>query len=135
MNGYTFKVGKTIQHFCETKAELYSILEKRGFVNYKKPEIGPENWADKGQEDLYPHWGLNGVFGKVVECEITTINENKIMKEFAKKISGKLQASDYRGLNSKQGVADLLKGYGYPLKDGELTDENWEEVYNILTPL
>jgi hypothetical protein len=57
------------------------------------------------------------------------------MLEFAKKISTKLTASDYKGLNSKQGVIDLLKGYGYPLKDGEITDSNWEKVYNILTPI
>jgi len=57
------------------------------------------------------------------------------VKDFAKKISLKLQSSDYKGLYSKQGVTDLLKGYGYPLKDGEVNDENWEEIYNILTPL
>jgi hypothetical protein len=57
------------------------------------------------------------------------------MLEFAKKISSKLQASDYKGLYSKEGVIALMKGYGYPLKDGEINDQNWEEVYNVLTPL
>ena len=55
------------------------------------------------------------------------------MKEFAQKISSKLQSSDYKDLNSKHGVAALLKGYGYPLKDGQLTDDNWEKIYDILT--
>ena len=57
------------------------------------------------------------------------------MKEFAKKISTHLTSSDYKGLNSKEGVISLLKGYGYPLKDNEITDDNWEEIYNILTTL
>ena len=28
-----------------------------------------------------------------------------------------------------------IKGYGYPLKDGEVTDGNWEEIYEILTAI
>ena len=57
------------------------------------------------------------------------------MKEFIKKISKVLTASDYKGLYSKEGVITLLKGYGYPVKDGEITDANWEELYNLLTDI
>lgn len=57
------------------------------------------------------------------------------MKEFAKKISTQLTASDFRGLYSKEAVSDLLKGYGYPLKENEIDDDNWEEIYDILTAL
>jgi hypothetical protein len=57
------------------------------------------------------------------------------IKEFAKKISSRLTASDYNGLHSKQGVIDLLKGYGYPLKEDDVTDDNWEEIYDLLTEI
>ncbi len=57
------------------------------------------------------------------------------MLEFAKKISKKLTASDYKGLCSKEGVINLMKGYGYPLKEGDITDDNWEKIYEILTPI
>jgi hypothetical protein len=54
---------------------------------------------------------------------------NKI-KQFVKKIT--LTSSDYKGLYSKKGVTDLLKGYGYPVFENEINDENWEEVYDLL---
>lgn len=57
------------------------------------------------------------------------------MKEFAKKISGQLTATDFKGLYSKEGVIALMKGYGYPLKDADINEANWEEIYNILTEL
>lgn len=57
------------------------------------------------------------------------------MKEFIKKIRKVLTSSDYKGLYSKEGVINLLKGYGYPLKDGEVSDDNWEELYNLLTDI
>lgn len=52
------------------------------------------------------------------------------IKQFVKKIT--LTSSDYKGLYSKKGVIDLLKGYGYPVVENEINDENWEELYNLL---
>jgi len=54
------------------------------------------------------------------------------MENFAKKISSHLTSADYRLMCTKEGVENILKGYGYPLKVGELNDSNWEEISNIL---
>lgn len=62
-----------------------------------------------------------------------TYKKHKIMKEFAKKISKNLTSSDFKGLYSKAGVINLLIGYGYPVKKDDINDNNWEEIYNILT--
>lgn len=57
--------------------------------------------------------------------------ESRIV-EFLNKISNKLLSSDYKNLYSKEGIINLLKGYGYPLKDNDVNDNNWEKFYNIL---
>ena len=56
------------------------------------------------------------------------------IKEFCKKIASKLQVEDYKGLYSKEGVVNLLYGYGYPKSAlTEITESNWEELYILLT--
>lgn len=65
---------------------------------------------------------------------IKNISDSKI-KQFAKKISSSLTSSDYKGLYSKEGVIDLLKGYGYPNSENDVNDNNWEIIYDILTEL
>lgn len=63
---------------------------------------------------------------------ISDVSDSKI-KLFAKKISSRLTSSDYKGLYSKKGVIDLLKGYGYPNSENDVNDNNWEIIYDILT--
>lgn len=59
------------------------------------------------------------------------MNTDKI-QTFAKKISRNLTSSDYKGLYSKTGVINLLKGYGLPLNDNDINDDNWENIYDTL---
>lgn len=62
------------------------------------------------------------------------MTDNKI-NQFAKKISSKLNSSDYKDLYSKEGVVNLLKGYGYPIGEQDVNDNNWKEIYEMLTEI
>lgn len=75
MKGYSFKIGDTFTHFCAKDTELFKILDKAGFINYKVPVLGPENWADVSDTGKYPYWGVQGLFGEVVEVEIKQIEK------------------------------------------------------------
>jgi hypothetical protein len=66
------------------------------------------------------------------KLHISDVSDSKI-KLFAKKISSRLTSSDYRGLYSKDCVINLLKGYGYSINKDDVNDNNWEELYDILT--
>lgn len=58
----------------------------------------------------------------------------KKILEFAKKISPKLSVTDFGKLDSKEGIKEVINGFGYmPKNDIEsIDDENWLEVQNIL---
>ena len=70
MEGYSFKKDGVLKHFCADKKELHAILEKSGFVNYKKPATGSGNWVHPGDDVEYPYWGLGGNFGEVVKVKL-----------------------------------------------------------------
>lgn len=87
----------------------------------------PESEANKGL--LKTCMEHNNLFIQ----KIGNIKCDPKIKVFAKKISSCLTSSDYKGLYSKEGVFNLLKGYGYPIKNDDLSNDNWKEIYDILT--
>ena len=54
------------------------------------------------------------------------------IKNFAKKISSKLQVSDYKLLSTKDGEYKVLKGFGLPIDKNDINDDNRQEIQDLL---